>query len=428
MGYVAETILLVLLAVLSPVASASAPQPVAERQSPAAADAERVVFLLQYVGSDYAAAVKDGKIVDESEYRENSEFTSLIAERFASLRGALPPSKVAPLETAVRRLGDLVSSRGDAAQVKEAAESAIPLLVDAFALRSFPRQRPDPATARRLFAESCVPCHGLRGEGDGPRAKDLDPRPARFSDGARMDTTAPYVFYNAVTLGVANTAMASFADSLSDRERWDLAFYLWTFSLPPDESAEPPPIALSLRDLATRSSVALAPEVVRQAAARGMTVDEARAAQWVARLRANPPMVSDAQERLARLRQDLAASITLLDRGDFDAAADRVTTSYLSEFEPLEPEVDRHDPRVRQSFERDLIEFRAALRRNDREAARATANRLEQTVDRAAKLLSGRSNASPSRTTWVRLAAAVVAALLAGLLLKRWIGKPWRLG
>ncbi|MBI2963803.1 MAG: c-type cytochrome [Deltaproteobacteria bacterium] len=383
-----------------------------------------MVFLLQYVGGDYGVAVKDGKVIDELEYRENSEFAALIAEGLASLRGALPPAKVAPLEAAVRRLGELIAARADARQVKEVAESAIPLLVDAFALRSFPRQRPEPATARGLFAESCVPCHGQRGEGDGPRAKELTPPPVPFSDRPRMDATAPYVFYNAITFGVANTSMASFADSLSDQQRWDLAFYLWTLSLPPGESAEPPPVTLSLRDLATRSAEALAPEVVRQAAARGVTVDEAQAALWVARLRASPPILSDAQERLARLRQDLATAVALLDAGDPEAATDRLTSSYLSEFEPLEPEIDRHDPRVRQSVERDLIEFRSALRRNDRAAARTTVSRLERTVERAAALLGGRAAAPPSRTRAVGIAAAIAAAVVAGFVIRRRLERP----
>src|SRR4051812_45289630 len=34
---------------------------------PQTADAEQIVFLLQYVGSDYAAAVRGGRIIDEAE-------------------------------------------------------------------------------------------------------------------------------------------------------------------------------------------------------------------------------------------------------------------------------------------------------------------------------------------------------------------------
>src|ERR1700747_1378358 len=76
-------------------------------------DAAQLVFLLQYVGTDYAAAVRDGRVVDEAEYRENREFAALIGERFARLRAAIPPAKAAPLEAAVTKLRELVEARAD---------------------------------------------------------------------------------------------------------------------------------------------------------------------------------------------------------------------------------------------------------------------------------------------------------------------------
>jgi high-affinity iron transporter len=207
--------------------------------------------------------------------------------------------------------------------------------------------------------------------------------------------------------------MASFADSLTDQERWDLSFFLWTFVLPPDRWSEAHSVVLSLRDLATRSSLELAPEVIRQASAHGETIDVPEAALRVAQLRAHPPVLSDAQERLARLRQDLVRSVLLIERGDAEAAADVVTTAYLMEFEPLEPEIDRRDSRIRQRFERGLIDFRAALRRNDRQAALATARTLTETVDRAADLLDERRKrpASTGRLLFVGLAIVAVIAL-----------------
>jgi high-affinity iron transporter len=227
-----------------------------------------------------------------------------------------------------------------------------------------------------------------------------------------MSSAAPYVFYNAITLGVANTGMASFAESFSDQERWDLAFYLWTFA--GSGGAEPrslPPVVVSLRDLATRSSKELAPDVMRQAAALGRPLGSDEAERWIAELRAHPPPLSDAQERLARVRQDLAQSVSLVQRGEFEEAVDLVTTSYLSEFEPLEPELDGRDTRVRQRFERGLVTFRSALRRADRTAALATAEELEETVDRAAAVLAGRSEDPAARGIlfWLPLVAAAAA-------------------
>jgi high-affinity iron transporter len=407
------------------VAAMGEPSPSPSATPAATSEAERLVFLLQYVGSDYGAAVQHGKIVDDAEYRENREFTALIAERFARLRSAIPPAKLPALDDAIGKLQQLVSNRADPALVREVTESAIPRLVEVFDLRSFPRQRPDPEQAGRLYAENCTPCHGSHGGGDGLRVKDLDPPPARFTDPARMNGTAPYVFYNAITLGVANTAMASFADSLSDQERWDLAFFLWTFLLPPGQRSEAHDVVLSLRDLGTRSSVELAPEVIRQAASHGERIDPAQAALRVAQLRAHPPVLSDAQERLARLRQDLARSVSLIERGDTEGAADAVTTAYLTEFEPLEPEIDRRDPRIRQSFERGLIDFRSALRRGDREAALAMARTLTETVDRAADLLDETREQRVSRRRLV-IAGLAIVGVIALLAAAARIGKARR--
>jgi high-affinity iron transporter len=385
------------------------------------ADASRLVFLLQYVGSDYGAAVTDGKIVDEAEYRENREFAGQIADLLTRLGPSIPPGKAAAIEPPVRRLVELVDARGDARLVRDAAESAIPRLVEVFDLRAFPRERPDPARAHALYAENCAVCHGNGGGGDGPRAKDLDPPPARFTDQTRMSEAAPYTFYNAITLGVANTAMASFADSLSDQERWNLAFYLWTFALRSDTTpASPPTVVVSLRDLATRSSRELAPEILRKAAAIGQPLDAEGAECWVAELRAHPPALSDAQERLARVRQDLAQSVLLVHRGELEEAVDLITTSYLSEFEPLEPALDERDTRVRQRFEQGLVEFRSALRHGNQAHALATAKELDATVDRAADVLSARAAAYDVGPVGISLAAA--AAVVTLLLLRRWIG------
>jgi len=410
--------LALLLGVAGATATISADVPAAA--SPTTVAAEQLVFLLQYVGADYAAAVKDGQIIDEAEYRENHDFAASIDERFMRLRAAVPPAKVGAIEEPIRKLRELVDVRGDPRAVKEMSEAAIPRLIEAFDLRSFPRERPDAERARGLYSENCASCHGPRGGGDGPRANELDPRPARFTDGERMNTTAPYVFYNAITLGVANTAMASFADAFSDQERWDLAFYLWTFA-PSSPTGAASDILLSLRDLATRSSSDLAPDVIRQAAARGETIDPSEAVRRITRLRAEPPALSDAEERLARLRQDLARSVSLVERGDADGATDLVTTSYLTEFEPLEPELDRRDPRVRQAFERGLIDFRTALRRSDRAAALSTARVLEATVDDAAAALAGRSRSGDSRRSLGIVAALGAALVIAGV-------AAWRIG
>jgi high-affinity iron transporter len=103
--------------------------------SPPAADASLLVFLIQYVGADYGAAVVDGKIVDEAEYRENQDFAKQIADLLERLRPSIPSGKAAAIEPSARRLVELVNARGDARLVRNSAESAIARLVEAFELR-----------------------------------------------------------------------------------------------------------------------------------------------------------------------------------------------------------------------------------------------------------------------------------------------------
>jgi mono/diheme cytochrome c family protein len=41
---------------------------------------------------------------------------------------------------------------------------------------------PDMATAKTIYDQRCVPCHGSTGAGDGPASASLNPKPRHFSD------------------------------------------------------------------------------------------------------------------------------------------------------------------------------------------------------------------------------------------------------
>ncbi len=380
--------------------------------------AEHLVFLLQYVGTDYAGAVKNGAVVDESEYREMTEFALVAVEEYQKIRNRVPPAKAEALAAVLTKLRGLIGTRADPAAVRAAAESAIPALIESFALHPVPKHIPVPERAASLYAENCTPCHGANGRGDGPRAKELDPRPANFTDPTRIESVAPYVFYNAITFGVPKTAMASFRDALTDEQRWDLAFFLWTFSAP--RTMVTPTIVLSLRDLATRSSGELAPDVIQQATNAGIVFNEAQARTVVADLRAHPRALVDHQERLARVRQDLLRSLSLLEQGDLESAADLVTTSYLNEFEPLEPEIDRVDPSIRRRFEDDLVKFRSALRRGDRKEAAVVGRSLGDVTDAAAQVLAGHAaGGNRSRIAFFTFLAVLLVTGAVVILLRR---------
>ena len=76
-----------------------------------------------------------------------------------------------------------------------------------------------------LYAENCVLCHGPYGYGDGTAAASLPIRPA--------DLTGEHLFHHGegtlfwwVSHGIAGTPMPSFADRLSENQRWDVLNFL----------------------------------------------------------------------------------------------------------------------------------------------------------------------------------------------------------
>lgn len=47
-------------------------------------------------------------------------------------------------------------------------------------VRAFRTGAPQSATMREIYVDACLPCHGARGRGDGPRASTHQPAPPRF--------------------------------------------------------------------------------------------------------------------------------------------------------------------------------------------------------------------------------------------------------
>jgi putative copper resistance protein D len=77
------------------------------------------------------------------------------------------------------------------------------------------------ANGLELYREQCAVCHGAMGNGDGPAAAGLRPRPADLTAKHTTDHTAGDIFWW-LTNGMPGTAMPGFQERLSVEERWDL--------------------------------------------------------------------------------------------------------------------------------------------------------------------------------------------------------------
>ncbi|OGL15109.1 MAG: hypothetical protein A3F92_16760 [Candidatus Rokubacteria bacterium RIFCSPLOWO2_12_FULL_71_22] len=89
---------------------------------------------------------------------------------------------------------------------------------------------------KRIYVKRCLACHGEKGDGLGPVAPYLNPRPRDFTLGAfKFRTTGSGEpptdedLFRVVTRGIPGTAMSGWTTLASD-ERWQVIAYLKTFS------------------------------------------------------------------------------------------------------------------------------------------------------------------------------------------------------
>ena len=95
---------------------------------------------------------------------------------------------------------------------------------------SAPAAAPDAARGKLQFENYCVSCHGPRGDGDGPVAASLDPRPAHLGDRAYMSAKQDDYLFQVIKNGGASVGrspmMAPWGGSLSDAQIRDVIAYI----------------------------------------------------------------------------------------------------------------------------------------------------------------------------------------------------------
>jgi mono/diheme cytochrome c family protein len=99
------------------------------------------------------------------------------------------------------------------------------------------------ARGKALYAQTCVPCHGIYGKGDGPAGKGLTPAPRNFTanagwkNGTRLEDV-----YRTLDEGLKGSSMASY-NYLSKKDRMALAHVVQSLGAFDHGSSDPKAIA-----------------------------------------------------------------------------------------------------------------------------------------------------------------------------------------
>ena len=85
------------------------------------------------------------------------------------------------------------------------------------------------ARGKALYFQSCVPCHGSKGKGDGPAAASLNPKPADHSSPKMWEESDGSLFWKITT---GRGAMPTWEETYSEEDRWNLINYVRTLAPP----------------------------------------------------------------------------------------------------------------------------------------------------------------------------------------------------
>lgn len=313
--------------------------------------------LLDYVAVDYPGAVKGGRVISASEFAEMREFTETAKNQLRTLpRNSAQPALLD--QAAILR--SKVNAKAPAPVIAQLAHQLGADLLKAYPVPLAPAQLPDLRRGDELFQTNCAACHGATGQGNGPAAAALDPKPVNFTDRSRARQRSVFALEQVIDQGISGTGMQSFA-SLPAQDRWDLAFKVGTLAYPPAVTAEgrriwehDPALRARIPDLAALATVT--------PAALEHQIGEQKASAVIAYLRSTPAALQPLSGgSLALTRSKLNASVRAYAAGKPDEARKLALSAYLDGFEPVEPILSARNPDLMHSIESGMGAFRGAI-------------------------------------------------------------------
>jgi high-affinity iron transporter len=192
--------------------------------------ARTLINLLDYVSQDYAKAVSNGQVINAGEYNEMIDFSGETISIFDSIALKVAIGNKKEISQRLKFLHKLIKQKSSKEVIAENAQQIKKMMMLLQLIEVSPAQYPDIAKGRKLFRANCQSCHGKGGAGDGPLSVSFDPRPVNFLSDSLMQFVSPLQVFNTTRLGVRGTGMPAF-DKLSDKEIWQISFYIKSLPL-----------------------------------------------------------------------------------------------------------------------------------------------------------------------------------------------------
>lgn len=306
---------------------------------------DKLIQYIEYIGADYSAAVAEGKVISEAEYGEMQEFSSLIAEDVATASSSLQQQSA--------QLKQLIADKASEKDIQALTAIMRQAVIAAMPAIPLPKQSPDLKRGEALFATNCAACHGATAMGDGIAGAQLDPSPTNFHEVERYQARSAYGLFNTITLGVADTGMASFAN-LDEQSRWDLAFYVGHIASQNIDTSQVPDAMVE--HAAIKNLLTATPKDVME-----LYPDFGEALMSLFRSSPERFFLAKSKDPLVIAQQKLQLTADLYAQNP-QAAYDQAVSAYLDGFELVENPLSTVNAPLRDQIEHGMLGLRQLLK------------------------------------------------------------------
>jgi high-affinity iron transporter len=326
-----------------------------------AGEAERLLSLVDYMGGDYKNAVQDGKVVDEREYKEMVAFSSDVIDLFSELKAS--DGDKAGIEVDLIRLKKKIEDKSPEKDIELIAKGIRDKIISAYNIVPYPQNHPSFQTGKRLYEKGCAECHGVIGAGNGPSASGLGSPPMNFTNGGDMGGLSPFKVFNAMRFGIANTDMPEFP-SLSEDDKWNIAFYVFSLRFNQKESEEGEKIFKTFnipQEMKDSKVLAVLSDDELSDKLRPYLNNEKDLPKTLAFLRGGVGG-NEKEGPLSATGSILKEAVDLYEEGNKKEAYDRALDAYLNEFEKVEPKIISRDQKFGLSLEAKFVKIRGLIK------------------------------------------------------------------
>ena len=137
---------------------------------------KKIVMMLNISAKEFEEGVVDGKIVDSPEYKESQIFLQQATERFSKVSEIIKnKEELNRLNHQFPELLEMIKNKVHSEKVWDKINILNSELVKTFGIEinRIPVTPVSLENGQTIYENNCSSCHGLKGNGDGPMAKNL---------------------------------------------------------------------------------------------------------------------------------------------------------------------------------------------------------------------------------------------------------------